>query len=282
MDFNRYETLSPRKPSNALYVWRSYDIDGDVVVNRGVRNIPGNILPAEHPLASYAPSQYPELPQVLAQVHLAQDALAFVRQYGLLGHDEMAPPEKHRGGDPLDWFLCHAATVRLLLELTRALEQKDVDALEKCLNVGGNHAHVDIPPAEVDFLGESFAWIRYAVRHEIVSQTGFGILGRDILTFARAVRRQIINANIRRVYSYLHEVEGDDIILEGINALIESVYQHVADIVTQHRKVRRCAAPDCRRLFVQRTKRQKFCPPDPRQKDSRCAERVRGRRKKQR
>ena len=134
---------------------------------------------------------------------------------------------------------------------------------------------------DIGFLREAFAWVQYAIRHEIKPEGSFYIGGRDTLALARDVRREIINANIRCAYPYLHEVEGQDSFVEGFNALIEAVYLQVADIVTQHRKVRRRAAPDCRRFFVQRTKRQQFCPPSPeRPNDSPCAERMRARRRK--
>lgn len=276
MDANEAETISPPLPANRVYAKRFYHVKDGVLVNPGFIRYPVGTFPAERPVDFCIPSEHPELPQALANAHNEKDALAFVRQYGLLGHDEMAPPEEYKGGDPVDWFLCHATTVRLLLELTELLEQEDVAALEQALNVGGNYAPVESGQQEAEFFGNSAAWVEYAVRHKIVPQTAIGGVDRDVLSFARDMRRRIINANIRDVYLVLHKVDDKEIIVEGISALIEGIYLQVVNIVTQNRKVRRCAAPDCHRFFVQNTKRQKFCPPE-KGFDSRCAQRIRKR-----
>jgi hypothetical protein len=107
--------------------------------------------------------------------------------------------------------------------------------------------------------------------------------GADTIGLARYVRRQIVNANIRRMYRFLHPVGNDEALVHGFDALIEAIYGQLADIIEQHGKVRRCE--ECGKYLVQRTKRQRYCAPistrpqrgdkNPQEADSTCAMKAR-------
>jgi len=96
----------------------------------------------------------------------------------------------------------------------------------------------------------------------------------QIEALARQVRRSLINPNIKGISRVLKEVGGKDQSLLQFQALIEVAYWQLADVVDGGR-VRRCEASGCGAVFIQKDRRQRFCPPRFAQQESPCAIRER-------
>jgi hypothetical protein len=221
------------------------------------------------PAIAYDPATRPELVQALA--HVCDEGepgiLRFTNDYGLLGYQDLVRVRKYHRGDPVEWVFAHARTVKLCLELTRLLMRRDRKGLEAYLQVGE--------------WGYQFS----CATRDVVSDRGFFVTHGDIFDQARYIRRGLINANIRGISPFIRVVKKGTTEREtasfGFSALIEVIYQHLADVVTQGRAIRQCAADDCSALFVQTHKSQRYCAPMGKQKESPCARRMRARRQKQ-
>ena len=222
----------------------------------GVVQDPGFRMPTRR----YLPAHYPDLPQTLARLQDEDDILDFANEFGLLGYDQLVQnPEQRLGGDPIPWILSHVKTVRLCLELTALIQAVDVIGIERCLVVEDG----------------IMAGISYAVLDQVAENMQFVPVGADILGLARHVRREIINANIRCMYRVLHPIDEKDAIAFGFNALIETIYEHLAYDISNGLRIRSCEA--CGRYLVERRRGQRHCPPPIGWKDSKCAVRARAR-----
>ena len=265
-------TVSPPPPSDRWYVLTRYKIVNGVVV----ADIPPQDEWPEgvHTLGPFricAPTNHPELPEKLAQLQNEDDILDFVNTYDLLGYDRLVPEEHKDGrGETVSWILAHAATVKLCLELTGMIQKVDLRGIVERLaiknGVMGSISYaildqvIDKPDPKISEIGNR-------------PSPSFWVHGAGPLELARHVRRELINGNRRRVYHFLHSVGDRDVDVIGFGSLIEAIYHHLADTVTQGRGVRPCK--ECGTYFVHSRRGQKFCPPPLGWKDSKCAVRHR-------
>ena len=250
MDDHQLRTIMPPRPSNGAYVMAPYKIVDNVVQDTGFRR----------PTRRYLPAHYPDLPQILARLQDEDDLLEFANQFGLLGYDQLVQnPEQRLNGDPIPWIRSHVETISLCLELSALIEAVDVIGIERRLVVEDG----------------IMAGISYAVLDQVTAGMQFVPVGADILSLARQVRREIINANMRRMYRVLHPIGEKDAIAFGFNALIETIYEHLANDISKGLRIRSCEA--CGKYLVERRRGQRYCPPPIGWKDSKCAVRARAR-----
>ena len=238
----------------------------------------GMVIPHGTIRTRYHPERCPELPQQLARVSRGDTAaaLAFVRTYGLLGYAQVAAAVGHRAhsdapGDPLSWIWAHAETVALCLLLTYGLQTGDDATL-----LHGLHAvqlpqppHADggprlIVPAVWDQPRVHVCWP--VPLHSL----------EDWRTYARAIRREILNAHLLGVRPQLVDGGATDQPGCQFQALLAVVYWHLFQITAQG-TVQRCAEASCRAFFVPTRRTQRFCPPEASARHSRCAVRARRR-----
>ena len=238
----------------------------------------GMVIPQGAIRARYDPVTCPTLPQELARVSRGDTAaaLAFVRTYGLLGYAQVAAAvgrQAHRDtpGDPLPWIWAHAETVALCLLLTYGLQTGDDATL-----LHGLHAvqlpqppHADrgprlIVPAVWDQPRVHVCWPSPLHSPE------------DWRTYARAIRREILNAHLLGVRPQLVDGGATDQPGCQFQALLAVVYWHLLQIAAQG-VVQRCAEASCRAFFVPTRRTQRFCPPEASARHSRCAVRARRR-----
>lgn len=235
----------------------------------------GMVLPQGAIRTRYHPETCPALPQQLARVSRGDTAaaLAFVRTYGLLGYAQVATAvgrQAHRDalGDPLTWIWAHAETVALCLLLTYGLQTGDEAMLQH-----GLHAvqlpqppHADggprlIVPAVWDQPRVHVCWPSPLHTPE------------DWRTYARAIRREIVNAHLLGVRPHLVDGGATDQPSCQFQALLAVVYWHLLQIAAQG-TVQRCAEASCRAFFVPTRRTQRFCPPEAPARHSRCAVRA--------
>ena len=98
----------------------------------------------------------------------------------------------------------------------------------------------------------------------------------DWRTYARAIRREILNAHLLGVRPQLVDGGATDQPGCQFQALLAVVYWHLLHIAAQG-VVQRCAEASCRAFFVPTRRTQRFCPADPPARDSPCAVRARRR-----
>lgn len=200
----------------------------------------------------YAPITHSELPNVLAKLHEGtdKDVLRFVESYGLLGYSELAPDstgEPERYGDPLRWVRQHARTVRFIMDVWRLVQDEDESGLQSAL-------------AELSGLPTT---VTFAAGRSITRR--FFTLGpkhpdRDIFALTRYMVLSIINSNLEGIGPVVSEAETSLHLRFSYDALIQVIYYQLAVAVTGGR-MQRCAAKDCKGLFIQHDPRQRFCPP---------------------
>jgi hypothetical protein len=224
-------------------------------------------VPVQALARTYLPLSRPELPAEFAKVATGDETalLGFVRCYGLLGYERAwrFPLEAvgavrgrfytpHLPGDPLAWVIAHARAVKLGGELARGLSA----------------------PEELARLIEGL--------------TVRGALGRDEITFLRAVRGYTRPVQVQMAAARDHHETALRIVemivspnLEGISRalitehrrpgektkamtsvfypqnLLDCVYWLLADAIVGT-AIRRCQ--HCGRFFVATHNRMRFCP----------------------
>jgi hypothetical protein len=250
----------------------------DVVVFEDYAIHEGMVIPHGAIRARYAPATCPALPQQLARLSRGDTAatLAFVRTYGLLGYAQVAAAVGRRAhsqapGDPLAWIWAQAETVALCLLLTYGLQTGDDATLQHGLRAmqlpqppqpeGGPRL---IVPVVWDQPRVHVCWASPLHSPE------------DWRTYARAIRRDVLNAHLLGIRPQLVEGGATDGPGYQFQALIAMVYWHLLHIVA-HGVVQRCAEASCRAFFVPTRRTQRFCPAEHPGRDSRCAVRARRR-----
>lgn len=250
----------------------------DAVVYDDYTIVDGMVL-AQGPIRTrYRPETYPELPQKLARVVRGDTAavLAFVRTYGLLGYTQLAAAVG-RGthspavGDPLAWVWAQAETVALCLHLTYGLQAGDDAALQQGLRAWQLPQPPQpatgptlMVPAVWDQPRVPLCWASPLHRPE------------DWRTYARTVRRDILNAHLRGILPQMVDQGALDAPGCHFQALLAMVYWHLLH-VSAYGVVQRCAEVSCRAFFLQTRRTQRFCPAEPPARDSQCAVRARRR-----
>jgi hypothetical protein len=250
----------------------------DAVVFEDYRIAEGMVVPQGARRRRYHPETCPTLPQQLARLTRGDTTavLAFVRTYGLLGYASLAAAvgrgaPNDAAGDPLGWIWAQAETVALCLHLTYGLQAGDDAALQHRLRAvqlpqppqteGGPQLVI---PAVWDQPRVPFPWASPLHSPE------------DWRTYARAIRRDVLNAHLLGIHPQLVERGGRDQAGCHFQALIAVVYWHLLH-VSIHGVVQRCAEPTCQACFVQTRRTQRFCPAEAPARASRCARRARRR-----
>lgn len=247
---------------------RQWEVRAKYEVAHGVLRAVGGV---RH---DYSPLAYPEIVGEIAKLHEGDERrlLAFARRWGLLGY----PPQLGQG-DPLPWIWAHARGIRMVLELQFYLQEGDFCGLGQFLDSYPRPDAGPLAPEETILLSTGGP-------SGIVEQRVFWVVTTPSHT-AREVIAAIINPNLRELeYQVGSTTEGEGLhrVLDFLS-LMFAAYWHLAEVVTGSRALVRCQ--ECRALFAQTDKRQRFCPPPPNwmgRRDSPCASRFRKRRERQR
>ena len=268
--------LGSQPPGHALRAPRHFVSDAVVFEGYAIRE--GMVIPQGAIRTRYAPETCPELPQRLARLARGDTAavLAFVHTYGLLGYAPLSAAVgrgdlRHAPGDPLAWIRAQAETVALCLHLTYGLQAGDDAALQHGLRA------VQIPQPPQRAGGSSLivpaVWDQPRV---VVCWPSPLHDPDDWRTYARHIRREIINAHLLGILPQL--VDRGAIAHPGwqFQALIAVVYWHLLQISVRG-VVQRCAEVSCRAFFVRTRRTQRFCPAEDLKRESRCAVRARRR-----
>jgi hypothetical protein len=244
-----------------------------------------DLHPALDEMTSYMPMAHPELPDELAKIdgRGRDGVLEFVRHYGLLGLWRfMLPPapgqrpaararaiaepmrleNKDTGevkaqllikgiddvyGDPVAWILGHARSVRLVLELAGALDDKDelAERLEALKATDGSGWPI------------AFPLMRHEDRYPALWKTRPAATPRE--TALKVIAYQLNDA-LRNISRVLGPSRTGAPCLESRFSpedLIACIYWLLADAVVGG-TIRRC--PSCGRFFTATHDRMKFCP----------------------
>jgi hypothetical protein len=267
------DQLGRRPPEEELPVTQRFLTDAVVFDDYAINE--GMIIPQGAIRTRYHPETCPALPQQLARVSRGDTAaaLAFVRTYGLLGYAQVAATvgrqaHSNAPGDPLPWIWAQAETVALCLLLTYGLQTGDDATLQHGLRAVQlpQSPHADsgprlIIPAVWDQPRVHVCWPSPLHSPE------------DWRTYARVIRREILNAHLLGVRPQL--VDGGAMDHSGcqFQALLAVVYWHLLHLAVQG-GVQRCAEASCRAFFVPTRRTQRFCPPEAPARHSRCAVRA--------
>lgn len=219
----------------------------------------------------YSPSTRLELPGEFAKLERGNEeaVLKFASTYGLLGYSNLLPTKEFAArpvSDPLEWIWSHAETVRLAFTLKDVLDRDAADELTRLLR----------GIREPRFKGAysvSIAEQEYSKHHTFYATT-------NPRNLAAAILKYIVDQNIAGIHQKIawDERRGTFVPYTTFRALIEAVYWHIANAVTNGR-VAQCGA--CGGRFIQTDRRQRFCPTGTKQ-ESPCAVRARVRTCRQR
>jgi hypothetical protein len=248
------------------------------------RFVDGFLIESGDVVTVYAALGHPEIPGELAKVRSTSDAESFARRYGLLGFvdADRTPPvgldealiafkepsvaadtwqhlvrerqELRRApGDPMDWFLAHAATVSVILELSHLLQTGGDAGLSRYLGqyrarrANGDEAIVlrvaiagDFPPGLMEF------------------PVNVGVDGRieNATTLGRRIVAELLNANMRRTRRYVDRETLRPYF--GLQTLADCIYWLLANEVSGGR-LRQCKS--CSGIFTATDDRMRYCPP---------------------
>lgn len=243
----------------------------------------------------YFPFDFPNLPNRLAKVDNVASATEFVNKYGVLGYHAFYPDmEKEYGtsyiykkGDPIEWFLIQARTVRFALNLIGAIQEKDDGFIGSFIK----DTTVTVPlkmfiertPDKTKTLAHIFAigpetgYIRY--------QGEDAIMKSEQRLLALQIVEHLVNSNtegVQRRLDFAGQWSPDKpyrlVQTFSARSLIESIWHFVGEaaLLSQDKKskgVRTCQ--ECGLPFISTDGRQRFCPGDEFSKGSLCGARYR-------
>lgn len=242
----------------------------------------------------YAPFDFPNLPNRLASVETSNDVIRFVGRYGVLGYQTFTEHQRLGDewfeGDPVNWFLLQARTIRFALQLIQATQENQPDEKIKTLIFSNT---VDVPlkmfrtnaPDNFKVPAHHFAiGAEDVFRAPIQAQVWEGI--HDSL--AMQIVGYLVNENtkgVSRVIGFPAQAPADRRQFAQqfrARSLIEAIWYHVGDVAlkVQGRTTRLCK--ECGLPFVVTDNRQEFCPGDQWSTASACGNRYRARQKRKR
>lgn len=232
----------------------------------------GWISPAGEPVKPYIFSEFDDLAAHLARVNRSATPnialLDFYSAFGLLGQTVLSgePILRKSGtqrslkdGDQQAWALLHAQNVDLILSLLRERWAK----LDRLISLVLNRAALQVPLSEEPWQ----KGIPAEDLHKLID-------GADALEQSRLLVAQLLNPNLKGIPRRFDPDTGASEF--HFSAPVQIIYWQLADHAGID-KPRRCM---CGALFFALHANQKFCPPTPGQKSSRCAARFRQRRKR--
>ncbi|UNC92419.1 hypothetical protein [Candidatus Contubernalis alkaliaceticus] len=258
--------------------------------------------------SKYYPFDFPNMPNALAKVDNAEQAVDFVKRYGFLGYftfDDEKTVSLLSVGEPLDWFICHAKTVKLVLYLIEAMQNKNekiiksiidssiVEITRKMLWEGAP----EIKKTEAQKASEKVKTKAHVIAEgpnisytDAFIQTPEILLGSQILSdnpqnkyqmIAILMVSHLIDENTKRVRRTLF-LGGKklDRFMQSFysRSLIEAIWYMIGDaaLLSQEKNgkgIRTCK--ECGLPFIVTDKRQQFCPGDEYSKGSLCGARYR-------
>jgi len=262
----------------------------------------------------YDPFSHSNLPNALAKVQDEADVVNFVQSYGLLGYSprllfgpkprELAQLYDAMKGDPVDWVLAHARTVRFALRLLHALQYPGdgllLDVLQEEWRPFEGPPDLDDPEVTRGFAalekGGIVGRFGVALGAETTMLVPVTVLpehaGRPEAT--RAVAQELlvlmVSSNTVGVTQSLTVRNGTFGVQRRATSLIEVIWYHVGEmaLIQQHaqttgedngKAIRTCE--ECGSPFLVTDQRERFCP-SPFGGPSLCASRNRQRRYRQR
>jgi len=257
----------------------------------------------------YYPMSHPELPAELAKLADSsnEEVLQFVKRYGLLGYQQVAEssPFRHSRleyylrsaveqeipvvspkhaldfgtdkalglGDPVDWILIHASTVKMVLEIAGALNNRaslnrQIEGLVRREPYYDEYGEGLYGEGLEDVLRFEYAQrenrrkIRYnyyaelihpheaamQVIHTVLDSNLVGVFRRIPVvsdTHEDAAGKRIKTSELESVFEF--------------QSLLDCIYWLLADSILGDAKIRKCLF--CHRYFIAVHGKMKFCPP---------------------
>lgn len=257
-----------------------------------IRN--GVIFGSGKVLRTYLPVATPQVVTDYANLPEGDESqlLAVAQRWGSLGYlrvtglDDgvdvynLLRPGEH-SADPLSWVWAHARGIRTCLKLADCIRLRDVSALEETLDSivverrefkqktsdGGQQSVTQIRFAE-GFGYESYVLSGISLDKTVALWSADG--GTTELSevvsaedYARVIIRWIVNLNLSLVQPKLVVERTDDgrevFSLGNGGLLLGVVYWHLARLVAREAGYAQCEA--CKKFFIQKNPRQKYCPP---------------------
>ena len=235
------------------------------------------LLPAGEIVHRYDPLSEQQIAAELGKLSAGdeQGIIRFAMNWGLLGWRGSRVPSEE--GDPIPWVWSHADNVRFVLQLFDYLQNRDGDGLRQFLDA---HNLADLRDQEDTFI--------FKIGAELESLP----MDMDPATRAELIITTTINTYLEGVN---HRVDIAPSTTHGVSEvgfrlrpycpnLLTAVYWHLANIVTENRRLRRCRDHTCGALFAVTDRRQQYCPPPPHwtgKRGSPCAARDHKRRQRQ-
>lgn len=233
--------------------------------------------------SSYHPFDFPNLPNALAKVDNVKSAIEFSKKYGILGYRSFTDTssEIYCKGDPVEWFLLQASTVRFVLLLIKAIQTEDVKQIKYLINdsvvqVPSNTFHDGISskhhtPVHVFSEGQETVYRLYNANKWKNNEYLLALQMVNLLINknTEGVHRQLIldtNNLDRSLFQF------------ASRSLIESIWYLVGDayLLSFEKKGKGVGTcEECGLPFIMTDKRQKFCPGDKFSKESICGTRNR-------
>lgn len=244
----------------------------------------------------YHPFDFPNLPNILAKVDNTDSAIDFVKKYGVLGYHAFFPELENKAGyglgyvyekgDPIDWLLAQARTVRFALHLINAINNKDEEdtktfILNAMVQVQANMLRKEAPEglkAKAHVFAEGSKIVFRVLIQQNIWEGKYRLLAIQIVNHlvnsnSEGVQRRLLlkgNTIPETPYKFAQQL--------AARSLIEAIWYMVgnAALLSQEKNgkgVRTCQ--ECGLPFIITDKRQRFCPGDAFSKGSLCGARNR-------
>ncbi len=217
----------------------------------------------------YEPAREPGLVSAVTHLHAtsysdehSQDILHFLRDFGCLGQTTFSKQyrevdDRFVDGDSRLWLEHHGRAVNLIMRLHEAQENGDKGRLHELLA----ELHDSQKRLRTTFLAAGERCMSVELPLQFYKS--------EPAATAQRVVEAILNLNLGGVDRAVHQ--GRDVF--KFKTLVQLVYWRLRDELMEARPVRRCMG--CGQTFFVYDARQRFCPPPPFAKESRCAVKLR-------
>jgi hypothetical protein len=263
--------------------WTRYLIHDDRVFADGVRvQVDGHTIDID---VNVLPDHVAQLSRATTWADFESALVTFSQTYGLLASvARVLPAQGRRKRSVRDsvsttWSYQHSRAIRTILELHQALTSRDTDGRLQQQHLDGVLDSLPVPRAGTvrawrDALPEGAPDIsqdlttpapREANRPRRVRVTRE--VGETSVTCARRLIAGLLTPNLAGVQRIYDATDGRPRF--AFEQLIDVVYWTLADHLHTDRAMRAC--DECGTTFFVTDGRQRFCPPDPGKRESRCA-----------
>ena len=240
----------------------------------------------------YEPLDHPELPAELANLHGATDTavLEFAHRWGFLGHGELMrlsreprrlfppthPESTSTDREPVAWIRAHARNAWLALRILNELESLSSEASEYVVDEGLINSLL-LPREEPsdDWIIACAVYLTDEIKTAMFRGGNWVFQEEQVpILLNHAIVSMLRGTLQRAILDFYGTPETQFTFQFAFDSLLEAIYWHLANAAVRQSSLGPGRYSQCRwcgKFSLRTHSRQRFCSPQPGQRESRCA-----------